>query len=658
MINLQLFKKGNGGTQVITQAASVPEPTPEEKERSRMMNEYIRQTMPTALNIQSKGAEMLLGNPGVATVDYNQLGQNAAQSATQLANDVTGLRNAGANGTQAFTGAFLDNANVTNKMLDNVRSLSNQSNNQLQSDINKLSRQANNQTDALVGAYGVNANAINNALGNNMNAQLGLANKTANELGSVGVKYTNDNTDLVNQLNKATTMANGQAAQAYQNYGQTANNTANTLDRYQNGEQNNAFVDNKKQVLEQQLRRTMGDAISKLAQRGVINSSVANKTFDDISENVSDSLNRSFNNDLAMQSALANQSNQVRQQGQQLQDGASNRQLANTDNYVNRAATLQGNMYNTLANNVMQRYGVLNQGLGNSANLIGQMGNNSSNALGAQANLLNANLGNQGNYANARNASNNQNIATQSGLIGQMGSNSSNALGQSANMFNQNLSNQANLINQASSMNLGAMHALNAAQNASIDIPGKLFALATGQAAPNTDAWQTLINNRYRMANPENVSAVRNGEGGSFMGNLLGAGITAFCVVGDTLIDTPYGEKQIMDIEKGDIVYNSDHEEVEVIETLKPHKEYVYEVVTQQKTIIATESQPLETDEGFIPISDLVEGEMINTVDGYEEVMAIYPIGREMIYDIKVYGNNPTYIGNGIIVKAGTNEWA
>lgn len=656
-MDLQLFKKGNR-TQVITQEAHVPDATPEEKERYNMLNEYIRQQMPTAMALQKKGADMLLNNPGVVQADYSRLGAEAANKARELEGNLQQLRNNANEEVGRYQQAFRNQANMANADLRNVRDLSNQVTGTIRGRYDDLARRSADNANRLSGEYSTVADRTNNALNANLAANIGLATRTAQELGEAGDRLGRDNTDLINQLRGATGVANRSLDRSYANYGNNAGTTADRLGQYEQGQQNSAFVDNKTKVLQDQLKSTLGSAVNNLAQRGVLNSSVANRVFENVADNVADSMNRSYNQDLGLQAQLAGQGNQVRQQGQQYQDAAMMRQLGNVDNFVNRAYTMGNQTYGQQLQNALQRHQVLNQGLGQAANLTQQMNQNAMNALGQRQNLAGQNLNNQANYLNAVAGQLNHNIGMQAGLAGQMGSNNQQALASSAQMFNQNVSNQANLIDQANALRMAPMQTMNAAQNASIDIPGKIFSLATGQAAPNTDAWQTMINNRYRMANPENMHVAQTqGGGGGFFGGLGSALVGTFCVAENSNIETPYGKMYVQDVCRGDEVLNGNHETVKVTATTGPHEEDVFEVETATHKACMTSTQPVMGEDDWIYAGDLQPGDIIQTSNGYEEVEEIHSAGRINVYDLKVEGENPSYIADGIVVKAGENEW-
>lgn len=653
-MDLQLFKKGR--TKVITQQASVPKATQQETERYNMMNEYLRATTPTAMALQEKAANMLLNSPGFPSVDYSTLGAQAAQGARQLQGDLQNLRSNTDQTARGYQQAFLNNAAANNRALGNVANMSNQATNMVQQGLGNLSQGSADNAVRLAQMYGNTADRANLALGGNMAATLGVAAAAANELGKVGQQASQDNSALIQQLRGATGNANQVLGQSYQNYGNTAADTSGRLKQYEQGQQNNAFIDNKAKVISDQLKGTLGSAVNNLAQRGVLNSSVANRVFENIGDNVADSMNRSFNQDLGLQADLAGRANQVQQQGQQLQDQATARQLGNVDNFVQRAYTMGNQNYGQQAQNALQRYQILNQGLGQGANLTQQMTQNRMNALGQQQNLYGQNIANQGNYLNMLADQSNRNIAMQAGLIGQMGSNNQQALAHGANMFQQNVANQAHMIDQARELNMAPMQAWNMAQNSAVDVPSKLFSLATGQIAPNNDAWQTLVNNRYRMANPENIH-VSQGSGGGFFQGLGSALVGAYCVAENTEISTPYGQRPIQDIVPSDYVLDGDGNEVVVTQVLDPKYEDVFLLATEEKEIYVTATQPMLTSIGWVLAGDLEKGDTVMTVDGEEEIHSIYANGQENVYDLKVLGGEPSYIANGFIVKAGEDEW-
>lgn len=74
------------------------------------------------------------------------------------------------------------------------------------------------------------------------------------------------------------------------------------------GQLPSAYAQNRQKALQSDLDATMGSALSSLADRGIINSSVANQSMNDISKNAANSLASSYTNDMNTAAGLANNS--------------------------------------------------------------------------------------------------------------------------------------------------------------------------------------------------------------------------------------------------------------------------------------------------------------------------------------------------------------
>lgn len=68
-----------------------------------------------------------------------------------------------------------------------------------------------------------------------------------------------------------------------------------------------SYSRNFQQGIENDVKGTVGNVMNSLANRGVVNSSVANAAIDDISENVADAAAQNYNNAISTQSQLASQ---------------------------------------------------------------------------------------------------------------------------------------------------------------------------------------------------------------------------------------------------------------------------------------------------------------------------------------------------------------
>jgi len=90
--------------------------------------------------------------------------------------------------------------------------------------------------------------------------------------------------------------------------------------------------------------------------------------------------------------------------------------------------------------------------------------------------------------------------------------------------YDSTLTQQSQLANQLMQSAYQPTSFASAAQNASIDIPAKYYALATGQTAPATDMWKAYLGQQTYLSSPAQSHIVqKQGSGfGSFIGGLAG----------------------------------------------------------------------------------------------------------------------------------------
>lgn len=137
------------------------------------------------------------------------------------------------------------------------------------------------------------------------------------------------------------------------NYGQTGLNNANSIQGMANNAINgidwdslvsgsndllsgnlpSTFANARQQALNSDLQGTMGNAISNLASRGILNSSVTNSALNNISQNTADTLAKNYTNDLGTYAGLLNNASNVPSQ------------LTNLSNSMYSPAS---NLYNTM----------------------------------------------------------------------------------------------------------------------------------------------------------------------------------------------------------------------------------------------------------------------------------------------------------------------
>ncbi|PWM78676.1 MAG: hypothetical protein DBY32_04135 [Phascolarctobacterium sp.] len=84
-------------------------------------------------------------------------------------------------------------------------------------------------------------------------------------------------------------------------------NANNIISDLQQGIVPSSYNKNFQQSISNDVKGTVGNVMNELANRGVVNSSVANAAIDDISENVTDAAAQNYNNAISTQSQLAAQ---------------------------------------------------------------------------------------------------------------------------------------------------------------------------------------------------------------------------------------------------------------------------------------------------------------------------------------------------------------
>ena len=121
-------------------------------------------------------------------------------------------------------------------------------------------------------------------------------------LGAVQVDYNNLNNTAQNQINGGQVGLN----QLLQSNGSALEKTNKTLSNLQNGQLPSEYLNNMSNAIKTGVDNTVGSNLNYLAQRGVINSSVTNKAFNDIEGNVSNAMSQNYLNNINTVSGLAN----------------------------------------------------------------------------------------------------------------------------------------------------------------------------------------------------------------------------------------------------------------------------------------------------------------------------------------------------------------
>lgn len=182
-----------------------------------------------------------------------------------------------------------------------------------------------------------------------------------NQVATAGARNLTDNTRYANQLGASVDAMNNGANQLASEYNGTLLKNQNAMDSITNGQLPAAYSEARRQALNNDLQATVGNAVSGLASRGIVNSSITDNALNDISKNASNTLAAQYSNDLGQAAALNSQ--------------AFNNSLSG----IGAKMGLWGNTYNNQQNGIVNQSNLLNQGYtnqmnnaGTAAGLIGQ----------------------------------------------------------------------------------------------------------------------------------------------------------------------------------------------------------------------------------------------------------------------------------------------
>lgn len=247
-------------------------------------------------------------------------------------------------------------------------------------------RVLSNEMDWLTNAMGVSKNLMNLANGQIQNSQVTPDYNSLLQSALSGTQQAGQTVSgLLPQVQSGVTGANdanngyiggiGSAMQTYQegnkyldsDYQKAMASNADTMSGLLSGQLPSAYAENRQKALQSDLDSTMGSTLSSLADRGIINSSVANQSMNDISKNAANALANSYSSDMAQAAGLAN--------------SAYNNQL----NGLNGRAGLLSGLYSGQLSGIGQQAGLTGNNISNILNGASAQ----SSLAGQQANLAN-----------------------------------------------------------------------------------------------------------------------------------------------------------------------------------------------------------------------------------------------------------------------------
>lgn len=247
-------------------------------------------------------------------------------------------------------------------------------------------RVLSNEMDWLTNAMGVSKNLMNLANGQIQNSQVTPDYNSLLQAALSGTQQAGQTVSgLLPQVQSGVTGANdanngyiggiGNAMQTYQegnkyldsDYQKAMAENSDTMSGLLSGQLPSAYAENRQKALQSDLDSTMGSTLSSLADRGIINSSVANQSMNDISKNAANALANSYSSDMGQAANLAN--------------SAYNNQL----NGLNGRAGLLSGLYSGQLSGIGQQAGLT----GNNVSNILNGASAQSSLAGQQANLAN-----------------------------------------------------------------------------------------------------------------------------------------------------------------------------------------------------------------------------------------------------------------------------
>lgn len=247
-------------------------------------------------------------------------------------------------------------------------------------------RVLSNEMDWLTNAMGISKNLMNLANGQIQNSQVTPDYNSLLQSALSGTQQAGQTVSgLLPQVQGGVTGANdanngyiggiGNAMQTYRegnkyldsDYQKAMASNADTMSGLLSGQLPSAYAENRQKALQSDLDSTMGSTLSSLADRGIINSSVANQSMNDISKNAANALANSYSSDMAQAANLAN--------------SAYNNQL----NGLNGRAGLLSGLYSGELSGIGQQAGLTGNNISNILNGASAQ----SSLAGQQANLAN-----------------------------------------------------------------------------------------------------------------------------------------------------------------------------------------------------------------------------------------------------------------------------
>ena len=171
----------------------------------------------------------------------------------------------------------------------------------------------------------------------------------------------NTNNGYINSLNNA--LSTYQEGNKYldSDYQQAMANNQTAMNSIANGELPSSYAANRQKALQDDLTSTVGNTLSSLADRGIINSSVTNQALNDIEKNASNTFARNYMNDLNTASNLNTTAYNNQLNGLNGRAALNSGLFTNTSSGIGQQAGLTGSNFNNTLNGISTQSGLANQ---------------------------------------------------------------------------------------------------------------------------------------------------------------------------------------------------------------------------------------------------------------------------------------------------------
>lgn len=134
-------------------------------------------------------------------------------------------------------------------------------------------------------------------------------------------------------------------------YQKAMSDNANTMSGLLSGNLPDSYASNRRNALMDDMNSTVGNTLSNLASRGIIDSSVSSSALNDISRNAANTLANSYTNDMNTATKIANNAYNNQLNGLNGRAGLLGDQYSNTVNGINTQSGLTGQNYSNALRN-------------------------------------------------------------------------------------------------------------------------------------------------------------------------------------------------------------------------------------------------------------------------------------------------------------------